>query len=199
MLAFVIHYGYLAIFVLSTLESACIPIPSEVVLPYGGYLAATHAHALNVVAVIVISTIANLVGGLVAYYIGRFGGRALILKYGRFILLNKNHLDWAEVWFAKRGEWTVFIGRLLPAVRTFISLPAGMAKMSLSRFIIYTILGALPWNIALTLAGYYLGRNWNVVDAHLKPLTYFGAVVLIVGIIIFWSMRKRPERRTRSQ
>jgi membrane protein DedA with SNARE-associated domain len=187
-----IHYGYVAIFILSALESACIPIPSEVVLPYGGYLAAQHA--LNVTGVIVIATIANLVGGLVTYYIGRYGGRALVLRYGRFILLNKNHLDWSEAWFEKRGELTVLIGRLLPAVRTFISLPAGMAQMSVSRFIIFTILGALPWNIALSLTGYYLGRNWSVVDAHLKPLTYFGAVVLVVGIVWFWSRRKRSDK-----
>lgn len=189
MVAFVVHYGYLAIFIFSTLESALIPIPSEVVLPYGGFMAANGN--LNLTMVIVFATIANLLGGLITYYIGLYGGRAFVLRYGRFILLNQNHLDWAESWFAKRGQLTVFIGRLLPAVRTFISLPAGMAKMPIGRFMLFSLLGALPWNIALALAGFYLGRNWNVVDAHLKPLTYFGALVLVVGVVWFWSRRNR--------
>lgn len=194
MVAFVVHYGYLGIFIFSTLESALIPIPSEVVLPYGGFMAAEHH--LSLVWVIILATVANLLGGLITYYIGLYGGRAVVLRYGRYILLNKNHLDWAETWFAKRGQLTVFIGRLLPAVRTFISLPAGMAKMPLGRFLVFSLLGALPWNIALALAGYYLGRNWNVVDAHLKPLTYFGALVLVVGVVWFWSRRnRRPSPR----
>lgn len=197
MVAFVVHYGYLAIFIFSALESALIPIPSEVVLPYGGFMAAEHH--LNLVGVIILATIANLVGGLITYYIGLFGGRAVVLRYGRYILLNKSHLDWAENWFAKRGSLTVFIGRLLPAVRTYISLPAGMAKMPLGRFLLFSVLGALPWNIALTLSGYYLGRNWSVVDTHLKPLTYFGALVLVVGIVWFWSRRNRRSAKQDAQ
>lgn len=190
---FIAHHGSLAVFLLMTLESACIPIPSEVVLPFAGYLA--YHHSMSITVAVLVSTLANVFGGLLAYAVGLYGGRPFILRYGRFILLSERHLDSAERWFARYGEITVLVGRLLPAVRTFISLPAGVAKMPLGRFIIYSALGSLPWNLGLVLAGYQLGKHWNVVEHATKPLTYAGAAVLVLAALWFWFGRKRTSDR----
>jgi len=187
--AFVAQYGNLAVFVLMVLESACIPIPSEAVMPYAGYLAYTHV--LSLWTVIILATLANVVGGLIAYYVGQRGGRPFIRRYGRYILLTESHLDKAEKWFQRYGEVAVFVSRLLPAVRTVISLPAGIANMSLPRFIFYTLLGSLPWNAALAYAGFFLGAHWTEVGHFMKPLTYLGALILIVAIVLFWRKRRQ--------
>lgn len=186
------HYGLLAVFFLMALESCCIPIPSELVMPYAGYLSSQHD--LSFTGAIIVSTIANVLGGLVAYWIGHAGGRAFINRYGKYVLLSTDHVDRAERWFARRGEWTVLIGRLLPAFRTFISLPAGIAEMPLWRFLIYSALGSLPWNIALTYAGYYLGRHWESVGHALKPLTYGAIVLFVLAVLWVWLGRRRARR-----
>ncbi|GGI97585.1 alkaline phosphatase [Alicyclobacillus cellulosilyticus] len=184
----VAHYGMAAVFILMTLESACIPIPSEAVVPYAGYLAAEHT--LSLPAVILVTTAANVFGGLIAYAVGLYGGRPFILRCGRYVLLRPSHLERAEAWFARYGEITVFVCRLLPALRTFISLPAGMAKMRLWRFILYSALGSLPWNFALAVAGYELGRHWSQVDTYVKPLVYVGAAILAAAVVWFWLGRR---------
>ncbi|WDM02812.1 DedA family protein [Alicyclobacillus cycloheptanicus] len=177
-----------------TLESICIPIPSEAVMPYAGYLAYTHGESYW--AAVLVGTLANVVGGLIAYAVGRAGGRPLILHYGRYILLSQRHLDRAEDWFRRRGEITVFIARLLPALRTFISIPAGVAKMPLGRFIVYSALGSIIWNFSLTFAGFQLGKHWEVVASAIKPLTYFGALLLVLAVLWFWfGRRKAPGQR----
>lgn len=187
------HFGDAAIFLLMALESCCIPIPSEVVMPFAGYLA--YIHTLNFWPVIIIGTVANLAGSLVAYAIGMFGGRPLIRKFGRVILLSEHHLDKAEKWFSKYGEITVFFGRMIPAVRTFISLPAGIARMSLVRFIVFSLLGSLPWNFAMVYAGYQLHARWQVISDKVKPFTYVGIIIIIVALLWFWfSMRNRQNR-----
>jgi len=185
----VAHYGLVAVFILMALESACIPIPSEVVMPYAGYLA--FSQALPFWAVVVTGTLANVAGSLVAYYVGSAGGRPFIQKYGRYILLNQKHVDKAELWFAKHGQSTVFVARLVPALRTFISLPAGIARMKLAPFIAYSLLGSLPWNFALAYGGYQLGKNWEMVGTYSKPLTYFGAVALVAAVLWFWFGRRK--------
>lgn len=187
------HYGNTAIFFLMALESCCILIPSEVVLPFAGYLA--YHHTLNFWTIVIVSTIANAVGSLVAYGIGLYGGRPFIRRFGKYVLLNEQHLHKAEHWFHKYGEITIFIGRLVPAVRAFVSLPAGVAKMSLWRFLLFTILGSLPWNMALTYAGLELHAHWNIVDEKLKPLTYIGALVLVLLVLWFWFSRGSRKRR----
>lgn len=190
----VVHYGSLAVFVLMTLESVCIPIPSEAVMTFAGYLA--FMGQMSFWGAVVIGTAANVVGGLLAYYIGLTGGRAFVLRYGRFVLLNPHHLDRAEAWFEKRGEATVFLARLLPALRTFISLPAGVAKMPLGKFLLYSALGSLPWNFALVLAGYQLGEHWETINLYLKPLTYFAGLILVVSVLWFWFGRSsKPSRK----
>lgn len=186
------QYGIVAIFVLMTLESACIPIPSEAVVPYAGYLA--YNHQLSFAAAVISATVANVVGGLIAYWIGWRGGRPLILRYGRYILLSPRHLASAERWFGRYGEWTVFFGRLLPGLRTFISLPAGIGKMSLPRFVLYSALGSLPWNFALAWGGFQLGKHWEAVGTYLKPLTVFGVAVLVLAVLWFWFGQRHARR-----
>lgn len=193
---FVAHYGYLAIFLAMTIESACIPIPSEAVIPYAGSLA--EAHLLSLWGIVIVGTVANLVGGTIIYYVGKYGGRAFILRYGKYVLLNQRHLVHAENWFAKRGEITVFVGRLLPAVRTFISLPAGIAEMPIGKFLLFSLAGSLPWNLGLALAGFYLRKNLGVISQAMKPLTYIGVVLLVAGVIWFWSARRKPAANMQS-
>ena len=144
---FLVDYGLLAIFITMTLESACVPIPSEIVVPYGGVLAA-QGH-VTLWAVVVVATVANLVGSSIAYAAGRYGGRALVLRYGRYVFMSPHHLDVADRWFERRGEVTVFVTRMMPGVRTFISVPAGVARMPYVRFIVYSALGAFLWNLGL--------------------------------------------------
>jgi len=187
------HYGHAAVFILMVLESACIPIPSEAVVPYAGYLASIGA--MSFWTIVIEATIANVIGGSIAYAVGVKGGRPLILKYGQFILLNQHHLEKAERWFAKRGEVTVAIGRLLPVIRTFISLPAGIARMPFGKFLLYSAIGSLPWNFALAYAGYQLGRHFDTISHYYKPLTYFGASVFVVGVVWFWFSKGTARRR----
>lgn len=132
--------GYIGVFLAMVLESACIPLPSEVVMPFGGYLA-FRGH-LHLGIVILMGVLGNVVGSLISYYVGKFGGRAVIRRYGRYVRLSERHMDAAERWFRRRGDWVVFVGRLLPAIRTFISLPAGIAKMNAVKFTAYSAAGS---------------------------------------------------------
>lgn len=186
--------GYLAIFVLMLAESACIPIPSELVMPLAGALAATGR--LEIVAVILLGTLGNLAGSFLAWGVGKVGGRPAVRRLGRFAWLREDDLDRAERWFARHGEAAVFFGRLLPVVRTFISLPAGAAEMPAGRFGTYTALGSLPWSAALALAGYELGANWHVVDRWVTRASDVVAVLAVLGIIsgLYGLARRRRAR-----
>jgi membrane protein DedA with SNARE-associated domain len=198
-------HGLLIVFLTMTAESACIPIPSEIVVPYGGFLAATgHADWLAVVAV---ATAANVVGSGIAYAVGRYGGRPLFLKYGRYVLIQKHHLDKADEWFERRGELTVFFTRLMPGVRTFISLPAGIAKMPVVRFFAYSTLGALPWNAALAWLGWAAGRAAGGDEASWAKLQdqfsrYDKVFYIVLGVLVLagvgwgvWRWRRRRNRK----
>lgn len=185
----VMTWGYVAIFCAMLLESACIPLPSEVIMPFGGFLAAV-GH-FNFWGVVLAGTAGNVAGSLVAYYVGRFGGRRLLLRYGSYIRLNSRHLDKAEQWFQGRGEISVLIGRVLPIVRTFISLPAGMGKMRVSRFVIYSAMGSLPWVYVLTWAGSDLGHNWRHVAHFANFLSILVVVALLFYLFSFLRRRKR--------
>lgn len=188
------HFGEWGIFFTMLLESACIPIPSEVIMLFGGFLAASGS--LNFWGVILAGTLGNLAGSILIYWIGIKGGRPFIEKYGKFVLFNPHHLEKADRWFQKYGGLTVFFGRILPVIRTFISLPAGISKMKFGRFTLYTILGCIPWNIVLTYAGLKLGQNWSVAQPYLKPFTYIGALIFIIIIIrfIFRSLKSETPR-----
>lgn len=180
--------GYIGIFLLMIAESALIPIPSEVIMPFSGYLVSSGK--LNVAYVIIAGSIGNLVGSLVAYHIGLRLGREFILKYGKYVLLRKSHLEITESYFKKYGDRSTFISRMLPAVRTYISLPAGIAKMNLKKFAAYTLIGSIIWNSALTYIGIQLGQEWKNI---LHYSDYFDGIVIvgvIVVIVIFLKKRK---------
>ena len=150
-------YGYLAVFFLMVLESACIPVPSEVTMLFGGALASTAfagaGHELDLVTVALVGTAGNVVGSWLAYWAGAVGGRPLIDRFGRYVLVLPHEVDRAQEWFERWGELAVFVSRLLPVIRTFISLPAGVARMPFWRFTVYTVLGCLPWTFALAWLG----------------------------------------------
>jgi membrane protein DedA with SNARE-associated domain len=199
----ILQYGLLAVFVLMVLESACIPIPSEVTMLFAGALTnatfvasvTDNGKPLNFVAVGLAGAIGNLVGSWIAWGVGYAGGRPLIERWGRFILLRPHELDRAEVWFDRHGQTAVFVSRLLPVVRTFISLPAGVAEMPLVRFSVYTLLGCLPWTFALTAVGWAVGSQWLVVEHYLKPISYVIAAALVLWIAVWYARRVRAERR----
>ena len=192
-------YGLLAIFVTMALESACIPIPSEIVVPFGGFMAAQGEFPLW--AVVVVATLANLVGSGIAYALGRYGGRAFFLRYGRYVFVSAHHLDKAEEWFDRRGEITVFLTRMMPGVRTFISVPAGIARMDLGKFFLYSFLGALPWNLALALLGYAFGENWDRLQALFGEFNRFFYLLLVLFAVAVgaWWWRKRGRARARRE
>lgn len=185
------EYGLLAIFLAMVLESACIPIPSEIVVPYGGVLAA-QGHA-TLWQVVLVATMANLVGSLVAYVVGRYGGRAFILRWGKYVLLSHRHLAKADEWFERRGELTVFLTRMMPGVRTFISLPAGIGNMRVGKFVTYSFLGAVPWNLALAVLGWYFGSNWGALQQyfHRYNTWFYAALALAVGVFMAWWIARR--------
>src|SRR3989338_9610379 len=184
--------GYTGVFILSALESAAIPIPSEVVIPFSGFLVVSGK--FSILGVVIVSTVANLVGSLVLFLIGRSGGRWVLENYGKYIFIHKRDLDTADRWFVKHGSVAVFWGGMLPVVRTFISLPAGVAKMNLGSFSLLTFLGALPWNLFLALVGLKAGKNWNVLHDYFRK-----ADILIVGLIVVlvvwyvWSHLKKKH------
>jgi membrane protein DedA with SNARE-associated domain len=191
-------YGYVAIFVLMLLESACVPIPSEVTMLFGGALVSTPVLApdqqLNFVAVAVIGAAANLVGSWLSYWVGYAGGRPLVDRWGRYLLLRPHEIDRAHDWFERYGQETVFFGRLLPVVRTFISLPAGVARMRFSKFTLYTLLGCLPWTFGLTFVGYRLGERWDQVERLIRPVSWL-LVAFIVAGIGWWVWRRVRDLR----
>lgn len=187
-------YGYLAIFVLMVAESACIPIPSEVTMAFGGALAAT-GH-LNLVAVILVGTVGNLIGSYIAWAVGWVGGHPAVRRFGRLVWLSEADLDRAQAWFDHKGQAAVFVSRLLPVVRTFISLPAGAARMAPGRFGIYTAAGSLPWSAALAIGGYMVGSRWKEIATWMKGATDIIAVLVAVALIgAAWFLHKRWRSR----
>jgi len=171
--------GYLGIVIMMGIESACIPLPSEIIMPFGGYLVATQPDRFSVWWMGVAGSGGCVWGSLVAYWAGKFGGRPFIEKYGRYILVRHRDLDRADAWFQKHGDAAVFFSRLMPVVRTFISFPAGIARVRLGRFIAYTFLGSLPWCLALAYAGKMLGDRWDTLGKY-----FHGADVVIVAVVV---------------
>ncbi|HET9698962.1 MAG TPA: DedA family protein [Terriglobales bacterium] len=172
--------GYAGILLLMAIESACIPLPSEVIMPFSGYLVYTGRFQLIWVATV--GALGCNLGSLVAYYIGYYGGRPLVERYGSYIFLSEKELNWADRFFDKWGDWAVFISRLLPVVRTFIALPAGIAKMRQVRFHVFTFVGSWPWCFMLAWIGMRLGEKWDK-DPRLKQWFHrFDAVIL--GVIV---------------
>jgi len=193
---FIANYGYAAIFLLMLAESACIPVPSELIMTFGGAIAAgaIPGSKLSLAGVIIAGVAGNVAGSYVAWAVGKYGGQAALRRWGRRIRLREHDLDRADRWFDKYGGRAVLIGRLLPVVRTFISLPAGIAGMAPLRFGIYTTIGCIPWTAALAYAGYAVGANWDSVVKGFHGPTYIiaGVVVIAVVIAIWRYLRRRP-------
>lgn len=189
--------GYWGVLLLMAIESACIPLPSEIIMPFAGYL--VHAGRLGLIGIATAGALGCNLGSALAYWIGARGGRPFIARYGRFVLLNEHDLDRAERFFARFGGITVFIGRLLPVVRTFIALPAGIAKMPQWRFHLYTFTGSWPWCFVLGYAGMKLGEAWDT-DPRFKAVYHrfhLGVEVLLALAILWfvwthWRNRVRP-------
>lgn len=178
--------GYFGVFILMALESACIPIPSEVILPFSGFLVWEGQFVLW--QVILWGALGNLFGSIIAYAVGYFGGRRVIEKYGKYILISSHDLDLADNWFKKYGQATVFFSRLLPIVRTFISLPAGIARMDFKKFCFYTFVGCLPWSWLLAYFGIVMGENWEGLKVYFHKFDLVIGIVIILGII--WWIRR---------
>jgi membrane protein DedA with SNARE-associated domain len=187
--------GYLGIVLLMAIESACIPLPSEVIMPFSGYLVSAGRFSLWGVALA--GALGCNVGSIVAYYIGALGGRPLAERYGHYVLVTRHDLEIADRWFARYGEWTVFLARLLPVVRTFIALPAGIARMNFVRFNLYTFLGSLPWCWVLAYAGMKLGERWKTLGPYFHRFDAVFTIVLAAGIL--WFLRNRWKNRLPAQ
>jgi membrane protein DedA with SNARE-associated domain len=189
----VASWGLLAIFVTMTAESAGIPISSEIVVPLGGYLASQGR--LNLVLVVAVSSLANLVGSLIAFYLTRrYGERVVLSRAGRWMGLSRGHLRLANRFFDRFGLWAVFVGRLLPVIRTYISFPAAISRMGYVWFSVATLAGAIPWNFVLAYAGFKLGQHYETVAATLHPfvIPIAIAVVILLGVA-WWFGRKLGE------
>ena len=194
---FIGAYGLVAVFVLMVFESCGVPFPSEVVMPTGGLLAATGHMPGGLVAVILAGAVANLVGSLIAYAAAARFGEPLLLGPGRYVGIRRHHLELADGWFRRWGLLAVFVGRMLPVIRTYISFPAGLARVDILRFSVLTLIGALPWCALLALVGYELGRNYDRISGPIEK----GAVilaVLVAIVIVIWYVRGRQAQNAQS-
>ena len=190
--------GYLGIAVLMAIESACIPLPSEIIMPFSGYL--VYMGRFKLLWVATVGALGCNLGSAIAYAVGYYGGRPLVEKYGSYILLSRHELDWADRFFARYGNITVFVSRLLPVIRTFIALPAGVARMNQPKFHFYTFIGSWPWCLGLAFVGMKLGQRWDT-DPRLRIWFHrFDAVILaviLIGVVVFvwtrWQGRIRAD------
>ena len=196
--------GYLGVMLAMTIESAMIPLPSELILPFAGFLVSDPVKIepltngpWNYWVVVVVATLGNTLGSLIAYAIGAWGGRPFLERYGRYLLIRQHEIELADHFFERWGGPTVFFGRLLPVVRTFISFPAGVARMPLRPFIAYSTAGALPWSMLLVYAGTVLGDNWVAIRHALQPFDLAIAAGVAAGVVGFawWRLGMPGWRR----
>lgn len=187
--------GYSGILFLMALESACMPVPSEIVMPFAGYLVYEGTTSMTFWGIVFFGSLGCTVGSIAAYAVGYYAGRPLILKYGKYILIREKHLITAEKWFERYGDKATFIARLLPVVRTVISLPAGISKMDFKKFVFYSFVGSVPWTLMLAYVGYWLGPNWESVVGVFRGLD---VVVVIAAVLVvgYYIMRLRNDRKT---
>ena len=188
--------GYGGIALLMAIESACIPLPSELIMPFAGYL--VYEGKMSLLLAATAGAIGCNLGSLVAYEIGFYGGRPLVERFGSYILMGRRELDWAESFFQRWGQAAVFVGRLLPVVRTFIALPAGIARMPRGKFHLYTFLGSWPWCFGLAYIGMKLGENWRGLGPYFHKFDAVIGAALVVGVVYFvyshWQDRIRVAR-----
>lgn len=185
---FISSVGYIGIFILMTLESSSIPIPSEIVMPFAGYLA--YQGIFNIFLIGIIGAAGCTTGSIISYQVGRYGGRPFIEKYGKYLLINKDHIKMAEKWFNKYGDKAVLFSRILPVVRTFISLPAGIGRYDIKKLITFSFIGSLPWCFALAYVGFYLGPYWKKIIIFFNGLDI---IIIITIILLFLYYLKRGK------
>lgn len=176
--------------ILMAIESACIPLPSELIMPFAGWMLIKEK-SLSAIYTLVAGAygaLGNTIGSAIAYGVGMWGGRPFLEKYGKYILISRHDLDLADRWFNKYGSWAIFISRLLPVVRTFISLPAGIARTHFVKFLIYTFLGSFLWSVGLAYGGYQLGEHWEQIRTVMRPFDPIIGV-LIIALIAFYIYR----------
>ena len=206
MTALLVAAGPLGVTLLMAIESACIPLPSEVIMPFAGYLAYKGQMAFlglgvaspwaQIVTAGLFGAIGCNLGSIPAYELGAWGGRKAVERYGKYILLNLDHLDQAHRFFERFGRWAIILGRMLPVVRTFIALPAGIARMDRGKFHLYTFIGSLPWCLGLAWVGYLLGERWDTLGALFHQFDLATVLVLLAGAAWFvWSHIASARRR----
>jgi membrane protein DedA with SNARE-associated domain len=183
-------FGYFGVLVAMAIESACIPLPSEITLPMAGWMVSTQGW--NLWLVTMAGVVGGLIGSLIAYYVGALGGRPVLERYGRYLLISPHDLDTADRWFAKYGDWAICLSRLLPVVRTFISFPAGVARMNVGKFLIYTTIGSLPWTLALVYAGKVAGDHWEDIRQFLAKFDYI--IVAVFVVLVVWYVYRHVRR-----
>jgi membrane protein DedA with SNARE-associated domain len=191
----VTRMGYPGVFILIMLESTLVPVPSELVFPYAGYLASKGI--FNIYVLLAINSVAALAGSLIGYWIGAAGGKPLLLKYGKYLLIRRHDIEKTEKWFANHGKATIFIARLVPVIRHIISMPAGVARMPFRSFLLQTFLGSTLWGSFLILLGYYLGKNWESVANTIKRFDLVIGIVVMVAVMAIalrWYLKRRRER-----
>jgi membrane protein DedA with SNARE-associated domain len=197
--------GYIGVMLAMAIESAMVPLPSELILPYAGFLVSDVSQvepitggSWNYWIVVVVATIGNTLGSLVAYAIGAWGGRPFLERYGKYLLIRPHEIELADHFFQRYGAATAFFSRLLPIVRTFISFPAGVARMPIWTFIVYSTAGAFLWSMLLVFAGMQLGANWVAIRHALQPFDLLIAVAVVAGVLLFiWWRLGMPGRRRR--
>jgi membrane protein DedA with SNARE-associated domain len=190
-ISFISRVGYLGIFSLMVLESAMIPIPSEIIMPFSGFLVS--AGKFGPILVVLAGSLGNLVGSILTYYFGLKVGRAFIIKYGKYVFFKKEHLEFTERLFKNYGDKISFVGRLLPVIRTYVSLPAGIGRTNFIKFVFYTLIGSLIWNSVLTFAGMQLGNNWKNIDRYSIYLDIV-TICIIVGFSAWLVLKFKKGR-----
>ncbi len=175
--------GYAGIVLTMAIESACIPLPSEIIMPFSGYLVS--AGRFNLWLTGIAGAFGCVVGSMAAYWVGIKGGRPFLEKYGKYVLISQHDLNNADKFFQRYGDWSILISRLLPVIRTFISLPAGIAKMRFGRFVLLTFLGSLPWCLALAYVGQVLGENWEYIKVYFRKADIVIVIFIVAGIVWF--------------
>jgi membrane protein DedA with SNARE-associated domain len=188
-------FGYFGVFVLMMFESMIVPVPSELVMPFAGFLAAEGRFSFALV--VLFSSLGSIVGSLLSYFLGKYGGNRLVLKFGRYLFLDASDLEKTERWFAKKGDRTVLISRFIPVVRHLISIPAGIGKMHLKKFCIYTLVGATAWNTFLAYLGYVLGRNWQEIRHYSEYISISVAVLLAAAFVYMVYHHIKDKRKSK--
>ena len=187
-------HGFPAVLGLMTLESACIPVPSEVIMLFAGYLVSLHK--MTLFAAVSAGVLGNVVGSWIAWSVGYYGGRPFIERYGRYVHITPARMAQSDRWFDRHGEVTVLVGRCIPVIRTFISLPAGIARMPFWRFTLFTVIGCIPWVLGLTLLGVQVGPAWERWRHRLEYLDYIVAAAIVIGIVYLYIRARRRRALT---